>query len=267
MYEHKLDRVLFEQDIIAREDIPMTVTFRAHLVRHPEIHVINIAAGPRHPRNNEQSRITSTRRQRVTREFTCWCCVLVYAHRLLALLLSIVACFLCLANAIAQEPQFRTDDGADKKLPWFKFVDGQFPSEGSAHYSQGDLIRMDHQERQFVIRVDRNDSQNRRDWDLPLPLDMLPYGSIYYNGASAALCDISLGSHLHTWCYLKDESDERPPLAVFYDRISPEAEFRRCIRVEDDFSFSMKQQPLWRIDSVDLVKRDSQPRCYRTESR
>ncbi|MFT7638471.1 MAG: hypothetical protein ACI9G1_000194 [Pirellulaceae bacterium] len=57
VYEHKLDRVLFEQDIIAPEDKPMTVTFRTHLVRRPEIHVINIAAGPRHPRNNASSRI------------------------------------------------------------------------------------------------------------------------------------------------------------------------------------------------------------------
>lgn len=57
VYEHKLDRVLFEQDIIAPEDKPITVTFRTHLVRHPEIHVINIAAGPRHPRNNAESRI------------------------------------------------------------------------------------------------------------------------------------------------------------------------------------------------------------------
>jgi len=57
VYEHKLDRVLFEQDIIAPEDKPITVTFRTHLVRPPEIHVINIAGGPRHPRNNGDSRI------------------------------------------------------------------------------------------------------------------------------------------------------------------------------------------------------------------
>ena len=57
VYEHKLDRVLFERDIIAPEDKPITVSFRTHLVRQPEIHVINIAAGPRHPRNNSDSRI------------------------------------------------------------------------------------------------------------------------------------------------------------------------------------------------------------------
>ncbi|WP_145089567.1 DUF1592 domain-containing protein [Rosistilla carotiformis] len=59
VYEHKLDRVLFEQDIIAPEDNPTTVTFRVHwpAVRNPEIHVINTAAGPRHPRTNAESRI------------------------------------------------------------------------------------------------------------------------------------------------------------------------------------------------------------------
>ena len=170
-------------------------------------------------------------------------------------LLFTVALGACLATVGAAETQFRTDDGVDKKLPWFKLVNGQFPPEGSAHYIQGELIRMDHTERQFVIRVDRNDSQQRGVWDLPLPLDMLPYGSIVYNGAPAALCDIPLGTHLHTWCYLKDDLDERPPLAVFHDRISPEAEFRRCIRVEDDFSFRTRQQQIWKIDNVDLKQK------------
>ncbi len=166
--------------------------------------------------------------------------------------LSFVAFVVCLSNVDAGEGEFRTDGGVDKKLPWFKLVNGQFPPDGSSHYIQGELIRTDPNERQLVIRVDRNDSQQRGVWDLPLPLDMLPYGSIYYNGAPAALCDIPLGTHLHTWCYVKDETDERPPLAVFHDRISPEAEFRRCIRVEDDFSYRMRQQQFWRIDSVDL---------------
>lgn len=187
-------------------------------------------------------------------KFTC-CCVQVHARRSLALLFLTVASFWCLSTATAADSEFRTDDGADKNLPWFKLVDGEFPPEGSAHYIQGELIRMDHQERQFVIRVDRNDSQDRGVWDLPLPLDMLPYGSIWYNGAPAALCDIPLGTHLHTWCYLKDETDERPPLAVFHDRISPEAAFRRCIRAEDDFSFRARQQQVWRIDGVDLEKK------------
>ena len=156
---------------------------------------------------------------------------------------------------IAAEPEYRTDGGANKKLPWFKLVNGQFPPTDSAHYIQGELIKVDHPERQFVIRVDRNDSQDRGVWDLPLPLDMLPYGSIYYHGAPAALCDIPLGTHLHTWCYVKAESDSRPPLAVFHERISPEAAFRRCLRVEDDFTYRTRQKQVWKIESVDLNKK------------
>lgn len=46
VYEKALDRVLFEQDIIAAEDKPVTVTFRAHLPKgHPSIDVINNVPG------------------------------------------------------------------------------------------------------------------------------------------------------------------------------------------------------------------------------
>ncbi len=186
--------------------------------------------------------------------------------RILLNLLFAVAVVGRLMTANAAEPEFRTDDGADKKLPWFKLVSGQFPPEGSAHYIQGELIQIDHPERQLVIRVDRNDSQDRGVWDLPLPLDMLPYGSIYHYGAPAALCDIPLGTHLHTWCYLKGESDERAPLAVFHDRISPEAAFRRCIRVEDDFSYRVRQRQVWKIDSVNLEKKKLYAKLYQDEN-
>ncbi len=47
VYESKLDRVLFEQDIIAPEDAPVMVTFRAHLPKgRPSIEVYNEVPGP-----------------------------------------------------------------------------------------------------------------------------------------------------------------------------------------------------------------------------
>ncbi|MGK0197179.1 MAG: hypothetical protein ACI91J_000445 [Yoonia sp.] len=48
VYEKNLDRVLFEQDIIAPEERPTTVTFRAHFpsTRTPTIHVFNKVPGP-----------------------------------------------------------------------------------------------------------------------------------------------------------------------------------------------------------------------------
>lgn len=68
VYETKLDRVLFEQDITAPEEQPATVTFRAHLpdTRPPSIHVINLTGPPRHPRSTAHSRLPfiSTRHER-----------------------------------------------------------------------------------------------------------------------------------------------------------------------------------------------------------
>lgn len=166
------------------------------------------------------------------------------------------------------KPKFRTDaDGpvkADekKKNPkdkkpddrpeWYQLVEGQFPPEGSAHAMSGELMKVDHLDRRFQIRVDRNDSQDRGIWDLPLDATMLPYGSIWYRGAPAALQDIPLGTHLHGLFYLTDPNDKTPLPDTWYKRKTPEWEFRRCFRIEDDYSFNLRQKQLWKIDSVDL---------------
>lgn len=170
----------------------------------------------------------------------------------LAVCILLITLFSPTAGAEDKTPTFRTDDSPDKSLPWYEPVKGQFPPEGSAHYIVGELIQVDHTERELHIRVDRNDSQSRAVWDLPLLLTMLPYGSIYYNGRPAALQDIPLGTHLHTWCYPIDPDDQRPPLARWHNRISPESEFRQCIRIEDDFSYHARRNQVWRINSLDL---------------
>ncbi|HWB00769.1 MAG TPA: hypothetical protein VG713_19890 [Pirellulales bacterium] len=167
----------------------------------------------------------------------------------------------------ADEPRkFRTDadgpvlaDEAKKKpkpgvLPWYQLVDGQFPPEGSAHAIAGELIQVDHLERRFRLRVDRNDSQDRGVWDLPLDAVMLPYGSIYYHGSPAVLQDIPLGTHLHGLFYLRAPDDTATPFVTsYYNRRTPEFDFGRCFRIEDDFTFHARQKRLWKIESVDLA--------------
>jgi hypothetical protein len=166
------------------------------------------------------------------------------------------------------KPGFRTDaDGPVKgeekrknpkdkrpsdKPDWFQLVDGQFPPEGSAHAVAGELIAVDHLERRFQLRVDRNDSQDRGLWDLPLPATMLPYGAIYSLGAPAALQDIPLGTHLHGLFYLAPPDEKSPHLETAHSRKTPEWDFRRCLRLEDDYSFHARQKQLWKIDSVNL---------------
>ncbi len=57
VYHEKLDRVLFEQDIVADEDKPITVTFQAHLPKgHQSIFVYNDVPGPSNtPRSGRHS--------------------------------------------------------------------------------------------------------------------------------------------------------------------------------------------------------------------
>lgn len=177
-----------------------------------------------------------------------------------------------LSGLLADEPlKFRTDadghykpdelkllkskkkDDVQKVLQWYQLIEGQFPPDGSAHAVSGELMLIDHLERRFQIRVDRNDSQERGVWDLPLTATMLPYGSIYYLGAPAALQDIPLGTHLHGQFFLKDPNDNSPlPPGPHNNRITPESDFRRCFRIEDDFTFQLRQKQRWQIDSVDL---------------
>jgi hypothetical protein len=54
--------------------------------------------------------------------------------------------------------------------------------------------------------------------------------------------------------YQADSSETMPTLDTAYNRLSPEKEFRRCFRIEDDFTFHARQKQLWKIDSVDLEK-------------
>jgi hypothetical protein len=163
--------------------------------------------------------------------------------------------------AAADKPAFRTDaegpaalkverDG--KPLKWFQPVDGEFPPAGSTHAISGELIRVNHLERRLQMRVDRNDSQDASVLDLPLDATMLPYGSIWYHGAPAALQDIPLGTHLHGLFYLAKPDDKSTLPETSWERKTPEWEFRRCFRIEDDFTFHARQQQLWKIESVDL---------------
>jgi len=179
--------------------------------------------------------------------------------------------FCSAAFLVAQEaPKFRTDaDGPvsaakakAKKvkgkdvidvLDWYQIVDGKFPPKGSAHAISGELIKVDHLERRFHLRADRNDSQDRGVWDLPVDAELLPYGAIYYHGAPAALQDIPLGTHLHGLFYMRAPDDKTPPPSANNNRKTPELDFRRCFQLEDDFTFRTRQKQLWKIDSVDLT--------------
>lgn len=168
---------------------------------------------------------------------------------------TVLLAFFCVSFLYSEEEsvkEYRTDQNNDESLPWYILDEDEFPPEGSAHYISGELIHIDHTERKFVLRADRTDRQNRSHFDLPLSATMLPYGSIYYHGSPAALEDIPLGTHLHGQFYLKDPDDKTEPIKSWHDRITPEADFTRCFRLEDDFSYQQGKGNIWLIEKVDL---------------
>lgn len=146
--------------------------------------------------------------------------------------------------------------GGQQKPQWFQLVPGEFPPPGSEHRVSGELISVDHLERNFRIRIDRADHQERGVFDRPLYAEMLPFGSIWYHGAPAALQDIPLGTHLHGSFYLKDP-EAKPPVhpGAFRKGQSVEADFQRCIRLEDDFTLSARENRLWKIENFDTETR------------
>ena len=177
---------------------------------------------------------------------------------------------LCLTTLLHAEdkPRFRTDaDGpvrADEKKrnpkdpnaapEWYQLVEGQFPPAGSEHAISGELIFADHLERAFRIRIDRADHQERGVFDRPLYAEMLPYGTIWYHGAPAALQDIPLGTHLHGCFHLKDPQAPPQKHPDAFNKGQPiEAEFQRCFRIEDDFTENARKNQLWKIESVDFA--------------
>jgi len=181
---------------------------------------------------------------------------------------AVVFSFAIAASLFAEEaPRFRTDANPDPALPWYRLVEGQFPPANSAHAISGELILSDHAERRFRFRVDRDDSQQVSHFDLPLEAAMLPYGSIWYHGGPAALQDIPIGTHLHGLFYLRDPGDRSPPPDGTHGRHFAGWEFKRCLRLEDDFSFHARQQQAWRIEGADLAEKNSPPRFWRPSSR
>ena len=147
---------------------------------------------------------------------------------------------------------YRTDADADESLPWHQLKEGEFPPPDSAHYISGELISVNHTERKFTLRADRTDRQNRSHFDLPLAASMLPFGSIYFHGAPAALEDIPLGTHIHGHFYLKDPAAKNKPIEGWHGRVTPEADFNRCFRLQDDFSFYRRNGKTWTITEVNL---------------
>ena len=150
------------------------------------------------------------------------------------------------------EPAYRTDTSDDPKLEWFQLQDGEFPPEDAAHYFAGELIGIDPINRMGVLRPDRTDKQSRSHWDRSVHFELLPYATVRYRGTYAEIRDIPIGTHLHGLFFKRDPKKPRLTLPGAYGRIHIEADFSRCLQLEDDFSYYDRQKQAWRIDNIDF---------------
>ena len=86
---------------------------------------------------------------------------------------------------------------------------------------------------------------------------MLPYGSIYYHGAPAALQDIPLGTHLHGLFYLKDPDDKTPLPAGPYHRNTPESISGAASASKTTSPFTPGRSSSGRSTAVDLDREET----------
>lgn len=159
---------------------------------------------------------------------------------------------LLLAGLLGQAG-FRTEADPDPALPWYVPRSGTFPPEGTARAYAGELFQADPLGRRGRLRADRTDAQTRGEWDRPVAFTLLPYGSIAYHGAPAALRDVPIGTHLHGLFYRSSPEAPKRGKAKAVESGAFEAEFDLVLRLEDDFSRDTRLNRTWRVDAVDLA--------------
>lgn len=140
----------------------------------------------------------------------------------------------------------------------------QFPKPETSYVISGELTMVDHVNRMGILRPDRSDAQIKYHWDLPHHFTLLPYGMVYCCGSPTTLGDIPIGTHLHGQFFLGPKGEFRVPLldteyaqkvANKPNRFSPESQFSRVLKLEDDFTLYQRQGATWKIISLDRQKK------------
>lgn len=129
---------------------------------------------------------------------------------------------------------------------------GEFPPLDRAHYIAGELVFVDHVNRLGALHLVCNGDFEFYRSASPHRFALLPYGTIRYRGAPAAIRDIPIGTLLHGYFFIPPEGDNTvPPLK---GRYRTNYIYTHAISLEDDFSFYQRQGRAWKIESVNLEK-------------
>jgi len=130
---------------------------------------------------------------------------------------------------------------------------GKFAPLEKSTYIAGELVYLDPVNRRGGIRLDGDD--NGRYYTGPLHyFALLPYATVWYNGALAEIRDIPVGTHVHGYFFVppKGEEDTIGPLPEDQKRFT--IRHNHAISLEDDFSFYQNRGQAWKVVSIDPEK-------------
>jgi len=130
---------------------------------------------------------------------------------------------------------------------------GVFAPASAGHYHAGELVSIDHVNRRGGLRLDGDGNSARYQAAPSHFFSLLPYATLRYQGATADLVHIPLGTHLHGTFVLPPEGDTTVPAPRKDDEkwVPPH---NYALLLEDDVSFYQRRGQAWRIDSVDPAK-------------
>lgn len=127
---------------------------------------------------------------------------------------------------------------------------GVFPPADAGHYYAGELVSIDHVNRRGALRLDGTGESDRYQASPPHYFSLLPYATIRYQGATADLVHVPLGTHLHGTFVLPPEGDKSIP--------EPPKEYAKWVPphnhvflLEDDVSFYKRRGQAWKIEAID----------------
>lgn len=122
-----------------------------------------------------------------------------------------------------------------------------------ARYIAGELVYVDAVNRRGAIRL--HGDENGRYWKGPPHyFALLPYATVWYNGAYAELRDIPLGTHVHGYFFAPPRGEEEtiPPLPDEHKQYAIPQNHAICL--EDDFSFYQRRGRSWKVVSIDIER-------------
>lgn len=138
---------------------------------------------------------------------------------------------------------------------------GEFPALDAGMEMIGELVDVDPINRRGLLRPGGDLAPDRYNRFLGQPFAMLPYGMVYFHGASAELKDIPLGTVLHGVFYLPPKGDNSVPRPSPKDKVDAQRlkyyrDQTHALILEDTVSFNLRHGQAWKVDGVETSEKD-----------